>query len=145
MPEQFVVPQFIDVEDKVLGPLAIRQFIILLAALLTDTLLFKLFTFGKFLAMSVPLTIVAIAFAFIRINGQPFHYFVLNLVQTFRKPGLRVWDKELSDRDVRLFLKVEEAPVDSPKVRKAPISGSRLSELALVVNTGGVYNPDDKS
>ena len=28
--EQFTVPQFIDVEDKVIGPITVRQFIILL-------------------------------------------------------------------------------------------------------------------
>ena len=28
--QQFVVPQFIDVEDKVIGPVTVRQFLILL-------------------------------------------------------------------------------------------------------------------
>ena len=32
MPEKFVVPQFIDNEDKILGPITVRQFLILLVA-----------------------------------------------------------------------------------------------------------------
>ena len=29
---QFIVPQFIDVEDKIIGPVTTRQFVVLLAA-----------------------------------------------------------------------------------------------------------------
>ncbi|KKS92044.1 MAG: hypothetical protein UV69_C0039G0006, partial [Parcubacteria group bacterium GW2011_GWE2_43_12] len=28
--QQFVVPQFIDVEDKIIGPITVRQFIIIM-------------------------------------------------------------------------------------------------------------------
>ena len=31
MPQQFTVPQFIDVEDQILGPITVRQFVIVLA------------------------------------------------------------------------------------------------------------------
>lgn len=144
MPDQFVVPQFIDVEDKILGPLAARQFIILLAVGLVDTLLYKLLTFGPFLGVGIPLLIIGIVFAFVKINGQPFHYFVLNLIQTFRRPTLRVWDKTLSDAAVQIFMTTEEAPPPPPPARKAAVTASRLSELTLVVNTGGVYNPEEQ-
>ena len=30
MPDQFVVPQFIEVEDKIFGPVTTRQFVVLL-------------------------------------------------------------------------------------------------------------------
>ena len=143
MPEQFVVPQFIDVEDKIIGPISARQFVILLVVLLTDTLLFKFLTFGKFLLTGLPILLIGGTFAFVRINGQPFHYFVLNMIQTFRKPRVRVWDKALSDADVRIFMKTEEEPPAAPIIAKAPPTSSRLSELTLVVNTGGVYNPED--
>ncbi|MEK7105584.1 MAG: PrgI family protein [Patescibacteria group bacterium] len=143
MPEQFVVPQFIDVEDKIIGPISARQFIILLVVLLTDTLLFKLLTFGKFLLVAIPFLIVGLVFAFVRVNGQPFHYFVLNIVKTFRKPQLRVWDKSLNDSEVRIFMKTEEELPPPLPPRKAAVTASRLAELTMVVNTGGVYNPED--
>ena len=143
MPEQFVVPQFIDVEDKIIGPISARQFVILLVVLLTDTLLFKLLTFGKFLLVAIPILVIGIVFSFVRINGQPFHYFVLNIIQTLRKPRIRVWDKAISDAEVRVFMKIEEAPLAPSAPPKAPVTSSRLAELSLVVNTGGVYNPED--
>lgn len=143
MPDQFVVPQFIDVEDKVLGPISIRQFVILLIVGLTDTVLFKLLSLGKFILIGVPIFIIGMVFAFVKINGQPFHYFVLNLIQTFRKPRLRVWDKRLTDSDVRQLMMHEEVPHAPVAPRKAPMTASRLQELSMVVNTGGVYNPEE--
>ncbi len=143
MPDQFVVPQFIDVEDKILGPLSVRQFVILLLVLLTDALLYKLLTFGKFMMVGIPVIIIGGVFAFVKINGQPFHYALLNIVQTLRKPGIRVWDKHLTDGEVRSFITEEAAPPPPPPVRKAALTSSRLSELSLVVNTGGVYNPEE--
>jgi hypothetical protein len=82
--------------------------------------------------------------AFTTINGQPFHLFLLNIVSTFKKPKLRVWYKELDLSELREFIK--KAPPPPPKVSltKERPAGSRLSELALVVNTGGVYAGEDE-
>lgn len=143
MPDQFVVPQFIDIEDKIIGPISARQFVILLAVLLIDTLLFKFLSIPKFLLTGLPLLILGLTFAFVRINGQPFHYFILNIVQTLRKPRVRVWDKTVSNAEARMFIKTEEAPPTVATSSKPPMSSSRLAELSLVVNTGGVYNPED--
>ncbi len=44
--QQFVVPQFIEVEDKIFGPITIRQFLILLGAFV---LIFLGWRFGDFL------------------------------------------------------------------------------------------------
>lgn len=143
MPEQFVVPQFIDAEDKIFGPITARQFIILMIAGLIDFALFKLLSFVTFLIVGIPIIIVAGVFAFTKINGQSFHYFVLNLIQTFKRPRLRVWDKGYTDSELRALMKEEPAPPPPPSPRKAPVSSSRLNELTLVVNTGGVYKPEE--
>ena len=145
MPEQFTVPQFIDIEDKILGPLSARQFLIILSMGLTDTLLYKLLSFWKFLLFGIPIFIIGVTFAFIRINGQPFHFFVLNMIQTFRKPQLRVWDKALTDAEVRTYLTGKTVVPVATEPVKAPLSRSRLQELSLIVNTGGVYQPEEDS
>ncbi|OGL66900.1 hypothetical protein A2856_00130 [Candidatus Uhrbacteria bacterium RIFCSPHIGHO2_01_FULL_63_20] len=142
MPEQFVVPQFIDAEDKILGPVTARQFIIMLVAFLTVAVLYKLVPFIWFLLLGVPIIIVGGVVAFVRINGQPFHYFILNLTQTFRKPQLRVWDKSLTTAEIKDLMKDVTPPPPPPPARKAPVSASKLAELSLVVNTGGVYKPE---
>jgi hypothetical protein len=32
-------------------------------------------------------------FGFVKINGQPFHIFFVNFLQTMFRPPMRVWDK----------------------------------------------------
>ncbi|MBU0646553.1 PrgI family protein [Patescibacteria group bacterium] len=142
MPQQFTVPQFIDAEDKILGPITIRQFVILLVAFMTDAVLYKLLPFVPFLLVAIPLIAVAGIIAFVKINGMPFHYFILNLLQTLKRPQLRVWDKTINDSELRDLIKVVKEPPPPPPERKAPVSRSRLNELTLVVNTGGLYKPE---
>lgn len=141
--EQFVVPQFIDVEDKVLGPITTRQFSILMVTGLLMFIVFKLASFIAMLAINIPLLTAALVVSFVRINGQPFHFFLLNFVQTTKRPAERVWNKDLSDAEIIALAKVEVAPPPPPKVYKEAPTTSRLSELTLIVNTGGVYRPED--
>ncbi|MBI5369673.1 PrgI family protein [Candidatus Uhrbacteria bacterium] len=143
MPDQFVVPQFIDAEDKIFGPITARQFIILMVTGLIDFALFKLFSFVTFLLIGIPVIIIGGTFAFGKVNGQVFHYFMLNLIQTAKKPKLRVWEKVYNDAILRSYIKEEIPPPPPPPPHKAPISTSRLNELTLVVNTGGVYQPEE--
>lgn len=143
MPESFVVPQFIEAEDRIFGPITARQFIILLVTGLLGFGFFKLLSFVPFLLVTIPLIIIGGTFAFARINGQAFHYFTLNLLQTFKRPRLRVWEKAYSDHELRLLMRTQAAPPPPPPARKAPVASSRLNELILVVNTGGVYKPEE--
>lgn len=139
---QFVVPQFIDVEDKILGPVTTRQFAIIMVDALVCFIIYKILALAYALMIDVVLTGAALVLAFARINGQPFHYFLLNVMQTRFRPMVRVWNKELSDAEIIALSKVEPPPPPTPKVYKEAPTTSRLSELALQVNTGGVYNPE---
>ena len=141
---QFVVPQFLDVESKIIGPITARQFLIMLGVLLVEFIIYRVFlNLFLVLAFGVPVLAIGLMFSFAKVNGQPFHFIVLNFIQTFRKPHLRIWDKTLSDSDIRTFLQKVEEEVVAPKVRKAPLERSRLNQLTLVVNTGGVYASDE--
>lgn len=144
MPEQYVVPQFIDAEDKIFGPITARQFIILMITGMLIFLFFKLLPFVPFLIVGVPLLMLGGTIAFVRINGQAFHYFLLNLIQTFKKPHIRVWDKTISDAQVREYMREVAPVVPASFQHKASIGSSRLQELSLVVNTGGVYRPEEE-
>ncbi len=143
MPQQYVVPQFIDVEDKIIGPITTRQFIIFLGTAFVIFILYKLFAFIAFIIISLPVAGGAIVFAFVRINGQPFHIFFLNLLQTNRRPPVRVWFKDVNDRELMAAISAPPKPPAKIVAIKEQITTSRLQELSLVANTGGVYNPDD--
>lgn len=142
MPQQFVVPQNIDSEPKLLGPITPRQFLIIFAAVLLCALLKVLLSFVLFVVASIPIAIIALVVAFVKINGQSFHYFILNLIQTLKKPKIRVWKKDLSDDYLRQFVQKEAKKEEEKFVRKEFVGTSRLNELSLIVNTGGAYRPE---
>ncbi len=142
---QFVVPQFLDVEPRIIGPITARQFVIMLVMVLVDFVWYRLFAnnIPFLIATALPTTGIAVIFAFGKVNGQPFHVIVLNVIQNIRRPAKRVWDKTITDAELRVLMRQEEVAPPSPKRRKAPLEGSRLSELTLIVNTGGVYAGDE--
>ena len=142
---QFVVPQFLDIEPRIIGPITARQFVIMLVVTLFDFVLYRIFSnnIPFLIGTALPVSALGGIFAFGKVNGQPFHVIVLNVIQTWRRPAKRVWDKTITDTELRLLMHVEELPEPIVKPRKAPLEGSRLSELTLVVNTGGVYGGEE--
>lgn len=135
--QQFTVPQFIDVESKIIGPLTTRQFVIILSAAIIIAITYKLFDFSLFIANGAIILIIAIAFAFVKINGRPFHFFLLNAVQTLRRPRLRVWNNRAME--VEGDEKVTVPPIGYQPAVKKDYKKSRLAELALIVDTKGRY------
>lgn len=143
MINKFTVPQFIDVEDKIIGPITTRQFVIMLVTALMMFVTYKLADFGLFLFLAITQFALGGTVAFFRVNGQPFHFFLLNVLQTTRRPQLRVWDKAYTDAELRAIIMAPPPPPPPPRIMKERVATSRLSELSLVLNTGGVYNPED--
>ena len=141
--QQFLVPQFIDVEDKIIGPITVRQFVLMLAAMLIVFIFYKLFSFVYFILFSVILIAVFAILAFARVNGRPIHFFLLNFLQTIKRSKLRIWNREAYVRTVKL-VQSEITEIAEKKVSvKSSVSGSRLKDVSLIVNTGGIYGGAD--
>ena len=140
--QQFVVPQFIDVEDKIFGPITTRQFLIILVAGLIIFLGYKYADFGLFLAIAIIAGGLALLFAFVKVNGQNFHYFLLNILQTMRRPSLRVWNKSYSTEELN-YLRLQKPEEIIPKQEKKIPGKTHIRDLSLLVNTGGFYRPED--
>lgn len=141
--QQFTVPQFIDVEDKIIGPITVRQFIIILAAFLMAVAFYRIFTFTAFLIISGIIFIIAAIFAFYRVNGMPFHFFILNFFQTIKRPNLRVWNHMIGKIETE-FISENELENANPKTIKKErrMGSSHLAELSLIVDTSGKYKGD---
>lgn len=140
--DQFVVPQFIDVEDKIFGPVTTRQFLILLVAGIILFIGYKLSDTALFTFELATIGGLALVVAFVKINGQTFHYFLLNIFQTMRRPSRRVWDKRYSKQELNELRVIPPVEVKEAGVHLSPLSHSRLRDLSLVVNTGGYYKPE---
>ena len=135
---QATVPQFIEVEDKIIGPITVRQFILLVIAGLIMFLEYKLSDMALFLLTGIPTAAIFLVIAFIKINSMPFHYFALNVLQTFKRPKLRRWARDLNTKTKEEKEKEELMP-KKEIVSKKIVTRSRLSDLSLIIDTGGVY------
>lgn len=134
--QQLVVPQFIDVENKIIGPITVRQFVTFLGGFGIMFVEFKIFQFWIAAVLGVITFGITGLFAFAKINGKPFHYFLLTLLQTLQRPTLQVWNKAYLQQKVK---KEEKKIVEEIIPPKQALSASRLSEISLLVDTGGAY------
>jgi len=143
---QFVVPQFIDVEDKIIGPITTRQFIMGVITMLIMFLAYRLADLSLFIVEAVILFVLYIVVAFVKVNGQPSYYFFLSIIRAFKRPSLRIWDKSMAHFDIApargSVAKEEDGPHENVAPRKV-LAQQELSSLALMVDTGGRYRPEE--
>ncbi len=136
--KQFVVPQFITVEPKILGPITVRQFIMMMVAMLSSIVIYKFTDFTLFLVLSAFVFGIAGVFGFMKVNGRPIHYFLLNFIQNLMTPNRRVWCKDFGIEEIKSRIKKKkEEDIASPTAKI--LKKSKLSELSLIINTGGRY------
>ncbi|MBU2595562.1 PrgI family protein [Patescibacteria group bacterium] len=139
---QYKVPQKIDLEDKIIGPLTLKQFIYLLGGGMLDYVIFTAAQsafWGWLLIFMVSL--LALAFAFVQVEEQPFSYLMTSFLSYFLRPKIRLWDKRSKiKRTIEFKNKKIEKP--SPAIKNPAEVKSSLEELAQVLDTHG-WSPKD--
>ena len=141
---QFIVPQFIDVEDRILGPITVRQFVLLVTGGIIIFLVFRFGSIISFILTSLVVGGIVLLFGFLKVNGAHFHLFLLNVLTSFKKPSLRIWNKNLSNEEIWTLLKQPRVETLEPVAKhKTLVSSSRLAELSLIVDTHGRYKGEE--
>lgn len=69
---EYQVPQFIEIESKVIGPLTLKQFIYLAGAIGIAVACFFYLPIIVALLISAPVVGLGVALAFYKVNGKPF-------------------------------------------------------------------------
>ena len=72
---QFQVPQFIETEDRIIGPLTLRQFIYVAVGATISAMLFFVLQLWLWLIVTFILMATSAALAFIKINGRSMSVF----------------------------------------------------------------------
>ncbi len=134
---QYKVPQKIDLEDKIIGPLTLKQFIYLLIGGMLDYLIFSSIKsfLGWFLIFIISL--VTLAFAFIQVEEQPFSYLILHLFSFLLRPKIRLWNKLAPiTKSVEIKNKPKEKEPIGAKKKPEEVK-SALESLSQVIDTYG--------
>jgi len=97
---QFQVPQFIETEDKIIGPLTLKQFLYIAAAGgLSFLLFFALQTWLWVIATTI-VGIIAFAAAFIKVNGRNLTLVMFAAFKYAWQPKLYLWRQEAVKREL---------------------------------------------
>ena len=91
---RFEVPQFIDVEDKIIGPLTWKQFIYVAGGGGTLFILYITLPFFLFVILGIPFGLFAAGLAFYRINNRPLALMLEAIATYFGKSRLYIWKRE---------------------------------------------------
>ncbi len=87
---RYKIPQFVDMEDKIFGPVTMRQLAILGVGGAVAYVGYMRFGTAWPL-VSVPAGIVAVVFAFVRVQDMTFFRYLLAALQYLLRPERRVW------------------------------------------------------
>jgi hypothetical protein len=144
---QFQVPQFIEVEDKIFGPLTFKQFVFIAGGFGMAYVLWRMLP----LYLSAPLIAgvggLAAALAFFQFNGRPFILALENGFYFFIRSKLYLWNNEKKKRIAvaKPALSTGRTDVYIPK-----LSDSKLHELAWSLDikeriAGGVATDEERA
>lgn len=129
---QFQVPQNIDLEDKIIGPLTLKQFIILVVGGMIDYIWYTLFDASLFILFFLPTTLLTLALVFAKVQDQPFPKFLGSLALFVLKPKILTWGKTPPLKIVEFQKKAKEQIVHPKQSTE-----SQIQKLAVIIDTQG--------
>lgn len=140
---QYKIPQNVQIEDKIVGPLTLKQLIILgVGGGITYaiyTYLASRYSIGIWIWFVVPPGMLTAAFAFLKINGIPFAKWIILTAEHFYNPRKRTFLMGAGDDyKTKLFTekKVEQKD-DTEKIKAAETAEKRkhLAEITKLVDS----------
>jgi hypothetical protein len=126
---RFEVPQFIEIEDKIFGPLTWRQFLYLGGGVGMGVVLFFTTPFIVFLIIGLPLAILSGALAFYPVNNRPFSFFLEAIINYVRGQKLYLWKQNKNIVHKYQFTPTEIPDIALPSTTPKA-SGKNISSLA---------------
>lgn len=136
---KFQVPQFIEIEDKIFGPLTLKQFIYLAGG---GGISFVIYSIIPYFIVAVffiiPVMLFSVALAFYKINGKPFIFIVESAFKYTLGNKLYLWQK----REKKIIKKEGVVSDENSTLLKVPkLSESKLKDLTWSLDINENINP----
>ena len=139
---EYQVPQFIEVEDKIIGPLTLKQFIYVAGAGGLCVVFFVYLPLFLAVVLSLPVAGLAAALAFYKVNGKSFVEMLEAGFNYYTGAKLFLWRKK--EPDIKAQTEAAQAAAAAEEatrvVKNVPrLTRGKLSELAwsLDISAGG--------
>jgi hypothetical protein len=136
---EYQVPQFIEVEDHIVGPLTLKQFLYIAGGAGLCVVFFLYTGLVYAIILSIPVIAFVAALAFYRVNGKPFIDVLEAGFNYYTREKLFLWKHETPARSA--------TPAAAAPVREAPaprLTRGKLSELAWSLDVQQAGGSDDE-
>ena len=130
---RYQVPQFIEVEDKIFGPLTLKQFIYLAGGGGLCLVFFSLLPLYLTILFSLPVAALSLALAFYEVNDRPFIVAIEHAFGYYFGSKLYLWKQKIPGANTPTATNVSAAALNST-VGVPKLSDSRLRDLAWSLN-----------
>lgn len=128
------VPQFLDIEDRIIGPFTLKQFGYIAGGAIAVGGLYVFFQLWVVIFFGLPIIGLALALAFAPpINGQPIINFLLGFLGFGIKQHIYVWNKPMEEYDV--FFK--QKTLEKEALKKVEFAQSSIKKSGWSLNLFG--------
>lgn len=103
---RYQVPQYVDIEDKIIGPFTLKQFLIYLVAVLILIPIFLASDLALFLTIAIPSLGIAALFAHFSLNGKSLFSIIVSALNFSSRGQKFIWRRSHSTKP--LVIKGEE-------------------------------------
>ena len=136
---QFPVPQFIDVEDKIIGPFTLKQFGFIFGGGLIEVLLFRTLGLGiVFFLLGIPIALLTLGISFGQFNGKHIYEVIPVFLKFLGEPKVLVFHKNRSVSNLQITPITVETFQNIQKQNAAPAEQepvqNRLKNLSRMLD-----------
>lgn len=136
---QFQIPQFIERELKIVGPLTFKQFLFVGGAGLFCVIFYIVFasrSFLLFIAMAIITVAASLALAFVKIGGKNLPTVMVNFLGFLASSRVYLWRKKAVLPKIVYKPKIEEKKAAKKEVPLKMVEGGKLQDLSTKLEIG---------
>jgi len=133
------VPQYTDVEDKVAGPLTMKQLGWVIALGIILLILWNTMPSIVFFIIGTPIALLFLALAFYKPYGQPLGNFLLFGVMYYFRPKIYVW-KRTPEKEQVAPVVIQKSNAYAPDKK---ITSENLKNLAQLLDSKGSQHSEN--
>ncbi|MDP3661593.1 MAG: PrgI family protein [bacterium] len=117
---KYQTPQFIDIEDRLFGPLTVKQFVYLVGGAGLSFIAYRFLTFFIAILVIAPVVALSLALAFWKINGKPFVFILESAIRYYFSEKLYLWRKIPNAPRAENATKISDTPM-MPKLTEGKL------------------------
>lgn len=131
----FGVPQFIDLEDKIVGPLTAKQLGWLILATIVALIFYTTLDMSGFIIAAIPTFGIGVALAFYRPYGQSLPSLISNMASFAFSPKVYIWKRISENVSHKPIVEKRSSRVENKLVSKGNVSAKKISEISDILDS----------